>query len=172
VDLAVLTQPRLPSTIHFHKLFEERLLIAVSPQNPVAAGCEPGRRENGDYPYLEPGRLKDQSFILSRQHMRLRESADEFFHMQRIEPNIAVTVASSQSANRLAAYGVGVAFLPERFVRELAQPPYPVYFRTDDTLKSWVVGVACDDRRENHLAKQFIRIFEDVICSSRSFSKK
>lgn len=171
VDLAVVTQPRLPATIHFHKLFEERLLVAVSPDNPIAAGHSPGRRENGDYPYLDPAMLKDQSFILSRQHMRLRQSSDEFFRVQGIEPDVAVTVASIPSAHRLAAYGVGVAFLPERFVRELAQPPYPVYFKTDETLRSWTVGIACDDRRDNRLVKQVIRIFEDICGLRDSFSK-
>lgn len=170
IDLAVLTEPKLPATLRLHKLFRERLLIAAAQSNTIAAGYSPGRSQNTDYPYLEPKLLTGQRFILSRQNMRLRQSADAFLKAQNIEPKIAVTAANIQTAHRLAALGVGIAFIPERFVTELAQPPYPVYFKTDDTLASWLVGIACDDRRENALAKAFICIFEDILRGPRTAS--
>jgi DNA-binding transcriptional LysR family regulator len=96
--------------------------------------------------------------------MRLRDSAAVFFRAERIEYQTIIETASIETANRLAALGAGIAFLPASFVEMINTPPLPRYFRTSKSLADWKVCIALrNDRQNDPLIQHFVKVFEDSI---------
>ena len=164
VDVAVMVLPETArnASLAYETLFRERLLLAVSPDNPLCGLGE--KREGMEHPYVEPGALKEQRFILSQERMRLRESAEAFFRAEGLLPEIAVTTASNMTALRLASHGVGIAFLPISYTRLNLDPPLPRFFATADSLEDWHVAIAVHKKNGNvPLLRTFIQTFRDAM---------
>lgn len=162
LDVAVMVETEKNALLAYETLFHEQVLLAIAPQNPLCAAAE--EREDEDYPYLPPERLAGQRYILSREKMRLRQSAEMFFRAEGIIPNVAVTTASTSTAIHLAAHGVGVAFVPASNAMHDADPPLPLYFSTADTLADWKVSIVRRKTpRAPPLLKSFIETFKSLM---------
>lgn len=162
IDIAVVVETERNRSIAYEALFRERLLLAVSADDPLSGKAK--KRPGGEYPYLAPAELHGQRFILSQEKMRLRESADSFFRAEGIVPDIAVTTASNMTALRLASHGVGAAFLPASYAQLNLDPPLPLFFTTAATLADWKVDVAVRKKnRSSPLLKGFIQVLKSVL---------
>jgi len=156
LDLAVIVMTKPHPELEYTFLFHEKILLALSPDNPICNRTV--AIEGSKYPYLDPELLLNQSFILSDEGMRLRQSAEAFFEAEGIQPNIAVVTSSIESANRLAAYNVGAAFIPTFFIQKNRNEPLPRYFTTSSSLADWTVTIAHrkGDKYPNRLIKPFV----------------
>jgi LysR family hydrogen peroxide-inducible transcriptional activator len=162
LDLAVIVSDRAADGITTKLLFYEEILLAVPPNDPIINLAIPGN--NNDYPFMPVEALRGRSFILSPKSMRLRDSAAVFFRSEGIEYQTTIETASIETANRLAALGAGIAFLPASFVEVIDTPPMPRYFRTSKSLADWKVCIALrNDRQHDPLIQHFIKVFEEKI---------
>jgi DNA-binding transcriptional LysR family regulator len=162
LDLAVIVSDREIDNITTKLLFYEEILLAVPPNDPITNMSILGK--DSDYPFIPVEVLQGRSFILSPKSMRLRDSATTFFRAERIEYQTTIETASIETANRLAALGAGIAFLPASFVEGINTPPLPRYFRTAKSLADWKVCIAlCNDRHDDPLIQHFVKVFEDGI---------
>jgi DNA-binding transcriptional LysR family regulator len=164
LDLAVIVSDRggSDSGIATKLLFYEEILLAVPPNDSIIDMAVPGK--DGDYPFMPVEALQGRSFILSPKSMRLRDSAAIFFRAERIEYQAIIETASIETANRLAALGAGIAFLPASFVEVINTPPLPRYFRTSKSLADWKVCIALrNDRQHDPLIQRFVKVFEEKI---------
>jgi DNA-binding transcriptional LysR family regulator len=162
LDLAVIVSDRAADGIITKLLFYEEILLAVPPNDPIINMAMPGK--DNDYPFMPVEVLQGRSFILSPKSMRLRDSAAIFFRAERIAYQITIETASIETANRLAALGAGIAFLPASFVEVINTPPLPRYFRTSKSLADWKVCIALrNDCQHDPLIQHFVKVFEDSI---------
>jgi LysR family hydrogen peroxide-inducible transcriptional activator len=161
LDVAIMVDNKHHPGINSKVLFYEPILLAVSPENPVTA--QGISEEDDDYLFLPPKILQNQSFILSAETMRLRQSAEMFFKAEHINYKTAIVTASIETANRLAAFNVGIAFIPGTYVESLDVLPLPRYFTTSESLKAWTVNIAW--RNQNN-ATPLIPHFVEVVVES------
>lgn len=167
LDAAVLVLDSSNDNLEYRTLFHEQILLAVSRDNLLS---EKGiLRPGNKFPYLSPELLCGQNFILSPEGMRLRQTAESFFCSQNITPDIAVTTASVETANRLASYNMGIAFIPIIFAMDNITPPSPLYFITDRTLPDWAVVFA---RRKNDQPNLMIDSLADALEHAFGETKK
>ncbi|MCD8352138.1 MAG: LysR family transcriptional regulator [Planctomycetaceae bacterium] len=162
IDVAVIVETRRNRSLLYEVLFYEEILLAIAPDNPL---CDQAvTRDGEDYPYIAPASLVDAKFILSQEHMRLRDSADAFFKAEKIAPDIAVTTASVSTAIHLASHDVGVAFVPLSYALSPIEPPAPRFFTTAPTLPDWKVSIV---RKRNTSKKpllgSFIKSFKSAM---------
>jgi DNA-binding transcriptional LysR family regulator len=162
LDIAVVVGGSGNPDIETKLLFYEQILLAVPPENPLCARC--AVPENDDYPTVSVDALRGQSFILSPQTMRLRDSADAFFRKEKIEHRIAIVTASIETAMRLSAMGAGIAFIPETYIEIVNTPPLPRFFAAPESLADWQVSLARrKSRRNDILLEHFAAVFEKCI---------
>jgi DNA-binding transcriptional LysR family regulator len=162
LDVAVMVDSKSHPGINSKVLFYEPILLAVSPENPVTA--QGVKEKHDDYLFLPPKILQNQSFILSAETMRLRQSAEMFFKAERIDYKTAIVTASVETANRLAAFNVGIAFIPETYVEAIDTPPLPNYFTTSKSLKTWTVNIAWRDQNNAvPLVSRFVEVFIESV---------
>jgi DNA-binding transcriptional LysR family regulator len=86
IDLAIMTLPIFSAEIKYSILFNEELLLAVSPENPLVKMSE-SLGEN-KYRYLDPNIIKDQTFIIFQPGTRLRDTPTFFSISYGITPNV------------------------------------------------------------------------------------
>ncbi|HHV19477.1 MAG TPA: LysR family transcriptional regulator [Thermoanaerobacterales bacterium] len=165
IDVALITLPVHSDKIHVVPLFTERLLLMVSPDNPIAKLGEPIPGEQ--LKLLDPKLIKDQAFILSPPGNRLRDAADNFFKKQGINsPNIVMINNSIETAKRLAALNVGVAFAPERLRKYSLSPPIPEYFLLDESLPNWIIAVAYNKQESpDMLITKFVKAAKQFLAA-------
>jgi DNA-binding transcriptional LysR family regulator len=163
LDAAVMVESgKRDPQLTYEILFYEQILLAISPENPVVKSAV--LRDTDSFPFVDPALLHDQHFILSENNMRLRQSAEAFFAAEGIKPIVTVVTANIETANRLAAMGPGIAFLPASFVETTSTPPLPRYFGTSKSLEDWKVCIVLrNDRLHDPLIQNFTKIFKDSI---------
>ncbi len=154
LDVAVIVETTRNRSLSYEVLFYEEILLALSPENPLCDKAVP--REEGEYPYIAPADLAEARFILSQEHMRLRDSAEAFFAAEEMVPDIAVTTASVSTAIHLASHNVGVAFVPFSYTLSPIDPPAPRFFTTAPTLPVWKVSIV---RKRNSAKKPLLNSF-------------
>ena len=135
VDVAVVTltpDARLDPALTRHHLCSERLLLAVSAQNPVLRKARFDLKD--DFPYLSPQDLRSQHFILSTEGTRLYEMANSFFQAEGLYPQRTMIYEDNiDIARALVAKGLGICFINERLAK--ADPREDTcYCRTEGTL--------------------------------------
>ncbi len=134
IDFALLTLPlneQLPSGIRSKEVYTERILIAVSKNNPLAdRGVV---REGEPWPYLAPEFLRDQIFISSGRGTGLFELTEAFFRAEGIAPDVRVVEDSVLAAKRFAEEEWGICFVTEEVAAHDTEGRLR-YFTTNDTL--------------------------------------
>lgn len=164
IDVALMTLPVHSDKIATVPLFTERILVMVSKDNPLV---KHGRHVEGEtLMRLDPELLRNQQFILSSPGHRLRDAADIFFKNHNItNPNIIMVNNSIETAKRLVALDVGIAFVPERFKDFSPAPPLPEYFLLDDSLPQWTVAVAYKKNEyQDKLIANFVCIASNILA--------
>ncbi len=170
LDVAVLVENSPNPNLMFQELFYERILLAVCPNSHLA---RKGRIIPGEkYPMLDPVYLQGESFILSQEEMRLRQSAELFFEHEKISYQTSVVTASVQTANRLALYGEGIAFIPATYASSVKENQKPMYFISAPSLKDWKVGIAWREKgKQNPILGCFVESFKDSLLHPANSSQ-
>lgn len=119
LDFAVMHAPPEKSSLaalHYELLSRDPFVIVLSPDHPLLQKAV--SREGYPYPVLDLKLLADEPFLMLHQTQRIRQITDEVLLRAGISrPKTVLTLKSFETAQLLAARGMGVMLVPEQYSR-------------------------------------------------------
>lgn len=124
IDFAIMHAPReQPQTlIHYDILGRDPFVIAIAPDHALIRKAieKPGY----PYPVLDLKLLKQEPFLMLRREQRIRQITDAVLTRADIsQPDIPLTLKNFETAQLLAAQGLGITLVPLQYSR-IASPEY------------------------------------------------
>lgn len=114
----------------------EQLLMITNPGH-FALEDTPGK-----LPAISIDQLRSEKFIVPKKGHSIREGLDLFFEKNGIQPEIVMEMYSQLATFRLAASGVGIAFLPNLIVRQSLAMQDAQVCRVEPSLQmDWPIGL-------------------------------
>lgn len=137
LEIAVMVEGKIPQGYSCETLYYEPIVLAVSQESPLIQ--QSYTDEGREFPILPGEALNGEEFVLPEPNSWLKDTADQFFRENNIAPNEVVTSANMDALNRLAAMGVGIAFVPYTIAGLSKHKPAPAYFLGEKGPMSWKV---------------------------------
>ncbi len=115
IDFAIMHAPQTQNSmqLHYHSLGIDKFLLAMHPQNQLLSFAK--ELPNNDYPILDINLCADAAFILLDKEQRIRQISDSILSKASFTPKIVLTLKNFETARRLCAQGIGVAFVPQLY---------------------------------------------------------
>jgi len=107
-DIAINSRPIQSKDIDFELIKDEKILLALSPNHPLAIKYQSNNTE--DYPTIPLSELTKENFILLRQGQSMRDLADNLFKDIGLKPQIFLETKSYETSLALVKAGMGIAF--------------------------------------------------------------
>jgi DNA-binding transcriptional LysR family regulator len=169
IDLAFLTLPISHPEVVYEIISQEKLLLLMAPNHPKA---DHGLfKEGWTYPWMDIGKLKDESFILQWPEHRTRQVVDKIFQEAGFKPNILLTIRDLSIAVQLALEGFGITFAGETLLRYISPNKKPLCFCIGKVATEFNFAVAFRaGAYQPNYVKQFIRIAKECFDSSPIFN--
>jgi len=143
-------------------LFYEPILLTASTDSEAAAMSYTDKER--EYPVIPSEALNHADFILPEPNSWLRQTSEDFFAANGIIPREVVTSVSMGAVNRLAALGVGIAFLPYSFaMSHVNHEKTTGYYCGEKGPDSWKV---CLYVRRDLLKKSYVKTFVECLKES------
>ena len=136
--------------------------IAAPPDTPYVAAP----RGDQPFPELDPARLDGEPFLMVNKGQRIRHVADRVLAQAGVTPQIVFESRNYETLRRLAAQGMGYAFVPRQYVGLLGGEDYrPQYFTIPETYAAyWELSVVTlKDAYLSRAARAFLRSFREDI---------
>ena len=139
-------------------LSRDPFLIAAPPDTPYAAV------PRGDQPFaeLDPACLCGEPFLMVSKGQRIRHVADRVLAQAGVTPQVVFESRNYETLRRLAAQGMGYAFVPRQYVGLLGGEDYrPQYFAIPQKYAAyWELSVVTlKDAYLSRAARAFLRSF-------------
>lgn len=129
VDLAITVLPLQLSNLKYTKLFDEKICIAVSPQNILAKEYDFACLKENKFPQIDLFKLINENFIVLTKEKRLRRSFEEASMIMGKTPHISMETNDITNALILASADMGITFCPNLMIHNLLQSyPLAVYY--------------------------------------------
>lgn len=129
LDFAVMHAPAAQERqplIEYELLQDDPFLITLKQDHPLIARAK--SMDGFPYPVLDVRLLKDEPFLMLHKQQRIRQITDVVLKKARItQPNILLTLRNYETAQLLAAQGMGVTLLPTQYVN-ISQPRFSAAF--------------------------------------------
>ncbi len=152
-----------PGLVH-EVLRRDPFLLVAPPGHPFAAQAV--QREGAEYPELDPALLADQPFLMVSKGQRIRHVASRVLSQAGIAPQIVFTSRNYETLRRLAARGMGYAFVPQHYVGILGGEEYaPCYYAIPETYgAAWELSaVTLKDAYLSRAAKAFLACLREQL---------
>ncbi|MGN0996520.1 MAG: LysR family transcriptional regulator [Candidatus Ventricola sp.] len=147
-------------------LSRDPFFIAAPPDTPYAAAP----RGDQPFPELDPARLSGEPFLMVSKGQRIRHVADRVLAQAGVTPQVVFESRNYETLRRLAAQGMGYAFVPRQYVGLLGGESYrPQYFTIPEKYAAyWELSVVTlKDAYLSRAARAFLRSFrEDIQCTT------
>ena len=143
-------------------LSRDPFLIAAPPDTPYAAAP----RGDQSPPELDPARLDGEPFLMVSKGQRIRHVADRVLAQAGVTPQVVFESRNYETLRRLAAQGMGYAFVPRQYVGLLGGEDYrPQYFAIPQKYAAyWELSVVTlKDAYLSRAARAFLRSFREDI---------
>lgn len=115
--------------VDFHSLFKDPFLLATKKDHPL--GQYAVKSENSEYPEIDITLFAKEPFIMLNRWQRIRQVSNLILQKANINPIVALTTKSYETARRLACEGIGVTFVPEQYLKISADGYHPDYYSID-----------------------------------------
>ncbi len=166
LDFAIMHAPkeRTATQINYELLSKDPFIIVMAPDHPLLVHAEP--KPGYAYPVLDVRLLQNEPFIMLHKQQRIRQVCDSVLQRAGIrQPEIRFTLKSYETAQLLAAQGLGVTIVPQHYAR-ITSPDYQPAFCSIDSVydASWEKCIAT--LNSNYLSKAdqlFIKIAKEMI---------
>ena len=143
-------------------LSRDPFLIAAPPDTPYAAAP----RGEQSPPELDPACLDGEPFLMVSKGQRIRHVADRVLAQAGVTPQVVFESRNYETLRRLAAQGMGYAFVPRQYVGLLGGEDYrPQYFAIPEKYAAWweLSVVTLKDAYLSRAARAFLRSFREDI---------
>ena len=132
IDFAIFSEGRLDPKLDSEILGCEPVLLAVSPDHPLAAGHPDFLAAGGNYPLLDWTKISDARFILHFPEQNTGAITLRLLEKHHIKPGIPFYTRNTQAALLLASQNQGICFAPETYIRSMSFERPPVCFSLGD----------------------------------------
>lgn len=165
VDFAIMHAPKEPSAsqIEYEVLSRDPFVIVLPPDHPLLAKA--AEQSGYDYPVLDVRLLQQEPFIMLHKPQRIRQVCDAVLAKAGIlKPWISLVLKNYETAQQLAAQGLGITMVPQQYARIAAQCDRTAFCSIDTTYDAaWDMCIAT--LKNNYLSKAdrfFIEMFRSV----------
>lgn len=147
--------------IDFKLLFKDSFLLVTEVDHPLDKYAKPDK--NSIYSRIDLKLFASEPFIITEKGMRIREVSDLILQKANINPEIALTTRSFETARRLASQGCGVTFIPKTYIDIFPSICSPNYYTLDERYTPyWKLSIAV--QKGAHLSNadsKFIEIIKE-----------
>jgi DNA-binding transcriptional LysR family regulator len=144
----------------YHLLFRDPFLLVTKKEHPL--GKYAVKNPGAPFPKIDPLSLRQGPFIMIWKGQRIRQVAEIILQRADINPLIALTTKSYETARRLACVGIGVTFVPYQYSRIFTGDYQPDYYSLDDAYSPyWNMCVAV---QKNSYISKAAKLLIDMIC--------
>lgn len=169
IDFAVMHAPKIlkESQITYDILNRDPFVIAISPKHPLLEKAE--EKSGYPFPVLDLHFLKDEPFLMLHKEQRIRQITDAILARANIhQPKTVMTLRNFETAQLLAAQGIGVTLIPLQYTQIPNAEHKPALLCIDDEYDaSWNLCIA--SVKNSFLTKAdllFIRIVKDFFSEN------
>ncbi|MDO4267578.1 MAG: LysR family transcriptional regulator [Eubacteriales bacterium] len=117
LDFAIMHTPPEPSAqplIYYDVMDRDPFIIAMAPDHPLMKKAV--KKDGYPYPVLDLRHLKKERFLMLHKEQRIRQITDEVLAKAEIpNPDVALTLRNFETAQLLAAQGMGVMLVPAQY---------------------------------------------------------
>lgn len=111
LDVAIFTLPIHHNSLHYEPIQNEEVLIAAKKGHPlINLSHSPGKTGRR---WINIKDTNDIPYIILKKGQRVRDFADNQFHINKISPPIFLSTFSPEAALRLSDTGLAITFIPE-----------------------------------------------------------
>lgn len=149
IDLCVLSPPIIRKDIVCEILYEERVLLAAPPDYHAEPHIASASAEG--LPVIDLAHLKDEPFILSMEHTRLRVEAEKICAESGFSPRILLETNSLETAQKMVSVNYGFTFVPEMCIRDTNEKHCPHYYAFRQPNYTWPLYIAY--KKDGYISK-------------------
>jgi DNA-binding transcriptional LysR family regulator len=129
LDLCCFSLLEYPAEISYVLIKTENIFMVLPPDHPLGVSCAKGNfKMPVAFPEDKMRNLSNEDFILLPKSLAMGMTARRFFEVYNIKPNIFMVTRNVETSYRLAAAGIGIAFIPEKCIRFSSFDEQPYYF--------------------------------------------
>ena len=165
VDFTIMHAPKEPSgsQIEYEVLSRNPFVIVLAPDHPLLSKAV--EKSGYDYPVLDIRLLKQEPFIMLHKPQRIRQVCDSVLTKAGIrQPNVRLVLKNYETAQQLAAQGLGITMVPQQYARIASSSCQPAFCSIDSSYDAvWDMCIAT--LKSNYLSKAnqlFIDMFRKV----------
>ncbi|MEN6412318.1 MAG: LysR family transcriptional regulator [Veillonellales bacterium] len=149
-----------PNTV-IYPLFKDPLMLVTKKNHPLRQHAVP---VNGlEYFSIDLTLFKREPFVMITREQKIGQVAHMILQKAGIDPIIALTTKSYETARRLACEDIGVTFIPRQYLQISSSDYYPDYYYIDEKYTPyWTLCVSVQKGAYISRASQlFIRMLTD-----------
>ena len=171
LDLTFNCNPRFMMDFERYPAFQDNMLLAVPERFPIngtisggltAREVAAGRHLLPEHPAVSLAAFQHTDFLLLNAGNNLHDRAMELFREAGFHPRVRLELAQLVTAYRLAAAGLGAAFISDRLVNETEDQL--LYYKLDPRQSKRTFYMLLPNRRYTSAAvRRFIEYFEAAI---------
>ncbi|MGR3806766.1 LysR family transcriptional regulator [Pasteurella testudinis] len=165
-DLSLSLLPINEALFDYDILFEERMLLALPPNHPIAAQLKLKAGDHSYTPTIDLSELQDTPFIQINKGHKLHHMLQKLCENAGFSPNVVLETESMTTAQALAGAGIGAALLPETLVYADHFEKEPCYCRPDSKPSRTVVVVYRKGRYLSRATRAFIQTLKDYVTDN------
>lgn len=147
--------------VDFKLLFKDSFILVTEKDHPLARYAKSDH--HSIYPRIDLKLFANEPFIITEKGMRIRDVSDLILQKANINPEIALTTKSFETARRLASQGFGVTFIPKSYIGIFPSICSPNYYTLDEKYTPyWKLSIAM--QKGAHLSNadsKFIEIIKE-----------
>ncbi len=143
-DFVIMHAPRdnAPTQIEYDILNHDPFVVVAAPDHPLIRKAV--KKPGYPYPVLDLKLLKDEQFLMLHKTQRIRQITDAVLNRAGIpHPRIVLTLRNFETAQLLAAQGIGVTLAPLQYLKLSSGEYQPAFLSIDKAYDaSWSMCIA------------------------------
>ncbi|WP_291637462.1 LysR family transcriptional regulator [Clostridium sp.] len=167
-DISIMTLPIKENLFSYEPIFMEKILLALPMQHPACKKALAKHHEKQHiahtYPEISLHELRDEPFILLKQHQKLHQIAIDLCKQAGFSPKVILESGSIEATQALVSTGMGIAFIPDSIALSPQTSIAPTYFQMKN-LETTRTLVICYIKKRylSRASQEFISIMKDVL---------
>ncbi|WP_122641187.1 LysR family transcriptional regulator [Romboutsia sp. Marseille-P6047] len=157
-DIAIFNHHTEHPDLEYKVIGVEELILAVSPDNPLANMGE--KKLNCKYDWIDIKLFKNENFILNFPYQRTGKMAEKIFKSANFEPNAVLRTRSMECAVRLTLSNYGVCFVSDNYLKYMNLLTKPKYFSIGYPTTTFKLVVAY---RKGSYLPRYIKDYIDIV---------
>lgn len=144
LDFAIMHAPKShpQQQLQYDVMVHDPFVIAIAPDHRLVDRAQ--KRDGYPYPVLDIRLLKEEPFLMLHKTQRIRQITDSVLSLAGItQPRIALTLRNYETAQILAAQGLGVTLIPLQYCRIASNEYQPALLSIDESYDAgWSMCIA------------------------------